>query len=413
LYYVDAAVPTYFEIAATINAVKPTAGYKANAYVLFDYVSPTNFKFAGINVSTNKFEIGQRTASGWQVLSSINVLVKQDTDYNLLIAINGNTVTAVLNGKQSLSYAYQPRTDADGFTYAIRDGMIGLGGDNARARIDNVRVQVLPPAITYTATDAFNGATSTLLTGGSGSWSLQGGRYVGAPAAGAPFALAVNDLSVGLNSFLRVDTTVRTAAMGGVIFDVYSPTDFKWAAVSVATQQVLIGHYTEKGGWVVDAAVSRALSSGADYALSVQLKGTTASVLLNGSIALGKVFNSSVVDGAVGTFARGGIASFDSFGFATDDAKFATTSTNSTSTATTSSTKTTADSTYSLSKTKTSTGVGAVKGWQIDWSAKLPAKRFGSDSLAKTRAAAWQEDFVLNLGGRTVHNPNEGLRVRL
>ena len=37
---------------------KPTGGWKANAYVLFDYWSPTDFKFAGIDDSTNKLVIG-------------------------------------------------------------------------------------------------------------------------------------------------------------------------------------------------------------------------------------------------------------------------------------------------------------------------------------------------------------------
>ena len=49
---------------ATINAVKPVGGAKANAYLIFDWQSDTDFKFAGINISTNKLEIGHRTASG-------------------------------------------------------------------------------------------------------------------------------------------------------------------------------------------------------------------------------------------------------------------------------------------------------------------------------------------------------------
>ena len=46
---------------------KPTAGWKANAYVIFDYYGPYDFKFAGINVSTDKFEMGHRDATGWIV----------------------------------------------------------------------------------------------------------------------------------------------------------------------------------------------------------------------------------------------------------------------------------------------------------------------------------------------------------
>lgn len=319
LFNADAVLPSYFEIAATINAVKPTAGFKANAYVIFDYVSPTSFKFAGINVSTKKFEIGQRTASGWEVRASLNVLLKQDIDYGLLVSINGNVVTAVLNGQQTLGFAFDPRQDADGFTYLIRDGMIGLGGDNARARIDNVRVQVIPPAVTASIRDAFDGSASALLNGSADSWIVQAGRYVGTPLSGASFAVAGADLSVGPNAFLQLDSVVRTAAMAGLVFDMYSLTDFKWAAVSVATQQVLVGHYTDRGGWVVDAAVSRSLSSGTDYSLSLSLKGSTVSASLNGVSVLSKSFNSTVVDGAIGVLARGGSASFDSFGYATDD----------------------------------------------------------------------------------------------
>src|SRR6185436_12839087 len=53
VFYVDAYMPNYFEVSATINAGKPTAGWKSNAYVIFDYQSPTDFKFAGVNISTN------------------------------------------------------------------------------------------------------------------------------------------------------------------------------------------------------------------------------------------------------------------------------------------------------------------------------------------------------------------------
>ena len=67
VFYVDSYLPNYFEIQATINAAKPLAGYQSNAYLIFDYVSPTDFKFAGVNISTNKIEMGYRTADGWLV----------------------------------------------------------------------------------------------------------------------------------------------------------------------------------------------------------------------------------------------------------------------------------------------------------------------------------------------------------
>lgn len=325
LFNSDVTVPSYFEITATINAIKPVAGFKANAYLIFDYYSPTDFKFAGIDVSNNKIQIGQRAAWGFQALASQNMLLKAGTDYNLLLAVNGSAVTLVVNNAQSLSFAFTPRRDADGFTYGINAGMYGLGADNAKARIDNVIVQQVPPKVTLTQTDGFDGAT-TLLTPYGGTWSLQSGRFVGTPANGAPFALSGNDISVSAASMLKLEAVLSTAATGGIVFDMYSPTDFKWAAISKTTNQVQIGHYTAKAGWVVDASVSRTLLAG-DNTLSVTLKGSTVSVSLNGQVALSRVYNALVVDGAAGTLARGGSASFDSFTLQTDDARFGATAT--------------------------------------------------------------------------------------
>jgi Ca2+-binding RTX toxin-like protein len=374
LFYVDQSVPTYFEVAATINAVKPTAGFRANAYVVFDYVSPTNFKFAGINISTNKVEIGQRTAAGWQVMSSINALLKQDTDYNTLLAVNGNAVTFVVNNTMSVSYTFAPRTDADGFAYSIRDGMVGLAGNNARARIDNVRVQVIPPAITYKVTDTFSAAASTLLTAHSGSFGVQSGRLVATPATGSPAAVAGNDIGVSVYSLLKLDTAVRTSGVAGVVFDMYSTTDFKWAGVSAATGQVLIGHYNARAGWVVDAAVARTVSSTADQTLSVTLKGSTVSVTLNGQAALSFSFNANVVDGGVGVFARNAAASFDSFGLSTDDPAFA----GVTATAASTTTSTTTARTLSATSSDSTMFIASTSptGWSTgaDFDARLESR---------------------------------------
>ena len=54
VFYVDQTLPVYYEIFAQVLVQKPTAGWKANAYVIFDYFSPTDFKFAGLDVALNK-----------------------------------------------------------------------------------------------------------------------------------------------------------------------------------------------------------------------------------------------------------------------------------------------------------------------------------------------------------------------
>ncbi len=474
LYFTGEPVPTYFEVAATINAIKPTGGFKANAYIIFDYVSPDNFKFAGLNVSTNKIEIGQRASWGFQVLKSMNATLKAGQDYNVLLAVNGNAVTFVVNGSTSISHAFTPRVDDQGIAHPIRDGMVGLGGDNARARIDDVRLQILPPTITYAATDGFD-PTPNLLSAQAGNWSAQGGRFVGTPVAGSVAAITSNEIAVGVSAYLQLDSSfklVGSGATAGIVFDKYSATDFKWVGISAG--KLMIGHYTAKAGWVVDMTVLRAdVIVGSDVALSIALKGSTVSVTLNGATVASRVYNATLVDGAVGTFARGGAASFDSFGLKTDDAKMSTaqsssvTTTPSTTTTTTTSAATaaaaptllaatTTAAPATLSKTSTasieltdtartdSTGEaeaasapaeettarastsdadGAVDSATalptIDWSQLIvvvaddgAATRYHDDAANADRSALWQEDFVGNLG-QAARNPNAALRFTI
>jgi Ca2+-binding RTX toxin-like protein len=391
LYFTGEPLPTYFEIAATINAIKPVGGIKANAYIIFDYASPTDFKFAGLNVSTNKIEIGQRASWGFQVLASINSQLKAGQDYNVLLSVNGSAVTFVVNGSQSVSYAFAPRVDALGISHPIRDGMYGLGGDNARALIDDVRLQILPPNYSYVVNDDFT-AAGGLLTPATGSWTTSGGRLVGDPGAAGVIAMAGNPVAVGANSVLQLDAKLAlsgASAIGGIVFDKYSDTDFKFAAISAQTGQVLIGHYTERSGWVIDRAVAVAgITAGTDYALGVSLKGSTVSVTLGGSTVLSHSYNSTVVDGAVGVLARGGSVSFDSFGLKTDDpdAGSATAGTGGTSDA----------------------------GPAIDWSVWNSGVTAGSPLIGARADVLWQEQFVSRLAARSgTGGPNSSLYFQL
>ena len=76
VFYMDEVLPAYFEIQATINAGKPLAGAKSNAYLVFDYQSETDFKFAGVNISTNKgvlddLRLGNQTPTGFVISKQV------------------------------------------------------------------------------------------------------------------------------------------------------------------------------------------------------------------------------------------------------------------------------------------------------------------------------------------------------
>jgi subtilisin-like proprotein convertase family protein len=320
VFYVDSYLPTYFEVRATINAAKPTAGWKSNAYLIFDYVSPTDFKFAGVNISTDKIEMGRRTAAGWIIDVQTPAQVRPDRDYNLLLSINGTVATLVLDNAQVFSYAFAPTVDAYGVSHGLNRGMVGLGANNSTARIDNLAVQILPPQLTLEETETFSDGVADRFTQFiMGTWQVSGGVYLGAPAAGQSTAISTVNLPVGPSYLLRIGATLSTNHTAGIVFDQYADDDFKFAAISVTTGQVIMGHYTARGGWKIDAAVAQSLTAGQSYTLEVTLKGTTASLTLNGQALLGFVYNALVVDGGYGVIARNGQAEFDTVTLMTDD----------------------------------------------------------------------------------------------
>ena len=327
VFYVDNLLPQYFEVKATINVAKPLAGAKANAYVVFDYQSPTSFKFAGLDLSRNKVQIGSRDASGWKILVERPASLKPDTDYPVLLSING-TVATFLQGNQSVSHTFAVRTEPDGSRYGLNAGMVGLGAQNATGRIDNVAVQVLPPQYAVQETEDFgDGVANRFLGLSTGSWSVPAGRYRGTPNAGTEPALSIIDFGLssglGANSVLELRSTFNVATNGGIVFDAYAVDDFKFIALLPGTGQVIIGHRSAKQGWVNDAVKSIVLAPGVDYNVNVTLVGTTVSVSINGQVALSYAFSAPVVDGGFGVFSRTGTSSFDSFTFLSNDPNLA------------------------------------------------------------------------------------------
>jgi len=328
VYHVGDALPSYFEVQARIQVIKPTSGWKANSYVIFDYQSPTNFKFAGLNVSTNKLEIGQRTAAGWQVLSQSSVQggIKDNTWYNLTLSVNGLTATLNVDNRTTFSHIFQP-TVIDGWSYALNWGLVGFGSDRSRGAMDNITVQVLPPAVTAVRTDDFASGTGEMVSGDAdsrlGTWNASAGRLIGAPLSANATAIQLLNLSgvtqMSATSLLELNTTFNTTGRAGIVFDRYSDTDFKFAAVDVVSKQVMIGHRTASG-WTIDAAVSNlSLTAGTDYKLGISIKGATVSASLNDQAAVGFVFNAVGTDGRFGLFTRSVTSSFDSVMVKTND----------------------------------------------------------------------------------------------
>ena len=328
VYQIGDALPMYFEVAANIKTIKPTAGWNANSYIIFDYISYKDFKFAGIDVSTNKLVIGHRDASGWITDSQTPFLAKSDRYYSVLLSVNGLTATVIVDNK-SLTYAFNARIEV-GVSYGLNWGQVGFGSNNARGAMDNIAVQVLPAQTNIVSTTDFVGGSGGLFDGDlTGTWTLGNGRFDGSPATPSGYAINMIDMSgvtrLSSTAVLDLSTVLKTTTLAGVVFDRNSNGDFKWAAFDVQNKQVLVGHYANRGGWVTDKAVGMgSLAANTDYTLRLFIKGSTVTVSVTNlagtsSAMLSHSFNAVAVDGGFGLLVKGGSASFDKVTAKTDD----------------------------------------------------------------------------------------------
>ena len=310
VFYIDQELPTYYEIGAKVSVLKPTAGWKANAYLIFDYVSAIDFKFAGLDSSINKVVLGHRTADGWVYDTQSPMLVKQNQFYDLLMVVNGLVVTVLVNGVAKTSYTYMPR-QVDGIWFGLQYGLVGVGSDNSRGAFDNFVVQVLPPQATLDSTDDFADGTADLFTGGdTGNWSVTGGRYVGTASQGvATSLLTLPPRPYGTDVELETVLGLDAGSRAGVIFDRYQPDDYKFVSVDRDSGTVSLGHVI-RGRRVVDSSFVAVLPAG-DITLAFSLAGTTVTVWIDGVKVISFSYNSGIVDGGIGALVESGQASFD------------------------------------------------------------------------------------------------------
>jgi hypothetical protein len=110
----------------------------------------------------------------WVVDKQVPLQVKPDTWYDLKVAVNGTTITIVINGTTTVSHTYPARV-IDGEVLGLNTGLVGFGSDNSRGAVDNFKVSILPPRLTLDRTETFADAVDLWIGSDddSGSWAVR------------------------------------------------------------------------------------------------------------------------------------------------------------------------------------------------------------------------------------------------
>jgi hypothetical protein len=319
LFDLNTWLPSYYEVTTSAKGV--SGGGQFDAFIIFDYQSADNFKYAGVDAAHNLLKIGQHTATGWTDAATLTVKgLTGNGNNSFKLAANFTTATVTF-GTYTLSY---------NFTAPLNTGMLGVGANNSLTSFTSYTVQKLPVAFTYTVLEDLSDGVANNFTAQTGTWTATSGttgRYSATPAANGT-ALSTRPLAVATLSYVEYSATVnagKAGAYAGLVFDFTSVNDFLYAAVIAGTNQVVLGHVS-KGAWYVDAVASATIAAGTDYSLLVALtEGVTngVNVVLNGKSVLSFNYNYPVHDGSLGLFARNGNASFDNVLIRGDDIAYA------------------------------------------------------------------------------------------
>ncbi|UVO40540.1 hypothetical protein KUL72_23840 [Bradyrhizobium arachidis] len=319
LFDLDAWLPTYYEVPVTLKV--GSGGPSQNSCVIFDYQAPDNFKYAGIDVTHNTIEIGQRSASGWMDLATLSVKgLGANKQTAFMLTANFATATVTFNGN-SLSYT---------FAGPLNTGMLGLGTNNSSTNFTSYAVQRLPFAPTYAVLEDLSDGVANNFAAQTGTWTTTSGtsgRYFAVPPANDA-ALSTRQLAVAPLSYVEYSATVNASKAGtsaGLTFATTSTNDFLYAGIIAGTNQVVLGHRSN-GNWYVDAVASTTITAGTDYNLFVALSEgvvNNVNVVLNGKSVLSFNYNYLVHDGSLGLYARNGNASFDNVLIRGDDIAYA------------------------------------------------------------------------------------------
>ncbi|MEC7564137.1 MAG: Ig-like domain-containing protein, partial [Planctomycetota bacterium] len=131
------AIPDDFEMGVTMN-VSSISGFAQNAFIVFDYISPQQFKFAGALVGGSRWTIGEYVNGSRRFLTRTSGQIAADTDIAISLLYQDNKATLKSGGESVLEWQ---------FNDAGNDGKLGLFAINAQVNFDDFYAEAVDEAL--------------------------------------------------------------------------------------------------------------------------------------------------------------------------------------------------------------------------------------------------------------------------
>ncbi|MCA9039809.1 MAG: hypothetical protein KDA65_05615, partial [Planctomycetaceae bacterium] len=317
------SLPSSFEMSAEIMALSGVDRW-FDGFLIFDYQSETDFKYAGYFAGQNQWVIGHFQGNFNNRLSQIDWddvgrSINLDTPYMLHLSIDGSVVKLSVDGEVITSTT---------FATPITSPKIGLANKNGVTQFDNFTAGMTAPkqqSILPYVNDFETGDTSELNFVGSHRWSVRnqnGGQKLVFNGANQ-YGLGVAYLNVEGLMPSKYEIVAKVAAHDGsnvwhdgfLIFDYQGPNDFKYAGMFVGQNEWVIGHY--QGNWgnrlaVYDLdALGLSLNAHQEYTLLVEIDELDVDLYVNGIRRLSATFEDGIYQGPAGVAGYNSYTSFD------------------------------------------------------------------------------------------------------
>jgi len=99
-----------------------------NGFIIFDYVSPTNFKYAGVRVAAGLWVIGQRTAAGWEDRVALPAGIDPNRALAVRVVADGSVAELFVDGVPQIQHD---------FGESLAGGRVGVGTNDGWTVFDD------------------------------------------------------------------------------------------------------------------------------------------------------------------------------------------------------------------------------------------------------------------------------------
>lgn len=124
---------TATRVYTTVRADAVANLYK-NGFIVFDYQSPEDFKYAGAWAGADRWAIGEVVQGEFTDVVALDEVIGEGPAYELQVWIEDSTLTFLVEGQEKLKHTFDESVD---------DGRIGVATYNSQSRFDQVAVMQL------------------------------------------------------------------------------------------------------------------------------------------------------------------------------------------------------------------------------------------------------------------------------